>query len=258
MGGYEIRRPGSNAIEMPKVGPVSIAAVIESISQARPALIDRARAARKAIDRRDCLDAAIKGLRQPFRSAAELRHKLQDAADMQEVASGWREELDVELRAAVKGNQGAAVERLEGEINLLRRRTDSLRANHEDLAPRLPEIERREAENCASFSERALALRNSRTAIFERAAELLPYVKEYAALARMEGRNKDEANAIAKAAHSAGINLAEIGVDLSPPYRVSDRAGDVPGDLPLGLRIPGIAPADADQAPSWIYQPPVR
>jgi hypothetical protein len=53
-----------------------------------------------------------------------------------------------------------------------------------------------------------------------------------------------------------GLTRADIGVTIEAGLRTSLRSHGVEGDLIRGLRVPGIAPAGAEEAPPWLYMPP--
>ncbi len=151
----------------------------------------------------------------------------------------------------------AETARLDEEIAELGLSAETFQILRQDLEARAAEAERREVELLADLRRRASIVAERREADGKRLLALADGLAAVCSVVKREAETDGLARSLGRDAALAGVSLAEIGeFDLAPRYRTSPGWGGRDGGLVGVLRVPGIAPADAAEAPEWLYAPP--
>lgn len=132
----------------------------------------------------------------------------------------------------------------------------SLQAHREEIEAELPQIELRETQLRADLHSSLQALVERRRSNAARLLALYPAIQEFVGEVQIAAEIQREIHQIFATASASGIAQSELAdIDLTPPYRTSRASGGTDGSLIQGLRVPGLAPADAAEPPPWLYKP---
>lgn len=243
-----VREPGDPTIPVPS----------DAVDRVRAAA-SQALAARGGERHRrlmDELEIERRRLAQPTKRTAKLQRALQDASGILSVLRTHRASLETMRRQAVRDrpreNDGSVLLQI-GDIE---RYLESFGLRRTQLELEQPQITECETALLAELRRQLLSLASDRAASDKRILDLYPAVETFVAEVREQARIRDGINAVAKKATAAEIAFGELKVDDAPGFRTSANSKQVDGSLIMGLRVPGVAPAGAGEAPPWLYKPP--
>jgi len=196
-------------------------------------------------------------LRSSRKNAAEDQRFVSDANDVILACDEMITDCEAKQREATLAFNFPAREKIKGDRDRLKEYRDFFRAHRDKVVAELPERERIEVEAAAAWHKRRAELDELETPLWDVVVSELPALEKVAVATGELAAIRAERRRSAAAAMLQGVTIND-GVRMPARFRASAARHNAPGDWIDGLRVPGLAPADADQPPPWLYLPPER
>ena len=201
----------------------------------------------------------LRGARRP----AEMRAAIAAAPEPLRELRARVEKFSEERMRALRAGWAAGVSAADQKINLFSVLAQGFELLVADFERDLPDVERRQAEQLASFKGRLETLLSEREALAERLRARRDMLAAFVAEVQSYEVVEKQILGVRAQLRNLEIGEDEVGVDFTAPLTPSLNAytprgeqtlGLAEGNLVRGLRIPGIAGRD-EPAPEWLYPP---
>jgi len=233
-----------------------VSALIPQPSRPSPAdWLRKAKTAREFIAELE--NVRVNLLRNPRKNVADDQRFVSDIDDVVLACDEMITDCEAKHREATLAFNFPAREKIDGDRDRVKEYRDAFRAQRDKVVAELPERELIEAEAAAAWRRSMAELDEREAGQWDVIASGLPVLEKVAVATGELAAIRAERRRIAAAAMLQGITI-DNGVRMPARFRTSAARHNAPGDWIDGLRVPGLAPADADQPPPWLYLAPER